>query len=114
MNECVLVADLQARHPPRLHVGMVAVRDVDRAPAAERAFVVVAEILQTVQVVQVPFDRAMLAIDLQREQRLVAARKTRRLEAGERAVGEACQEQAGILGRDGFAACRSARACARG
>src|ERR1044071_5061909 len=34
MGERVLVADLQPRHPPMLHVGMVAVGDVDAAPAA--------------------------------------------------------------------------------
>src|SRR5690606_12917524 len=39
VDEAVLVADRQPRHPPLVHVGMVAVGDVDRAPAAERAFV---------------------------------------------------------------------------
>ena len=37
MDERVLVADLQARHPPVLHVRMVAVGDVDAAPAAHAA-----------------------------------------------------------------------------
>ena len=65
VDEGVLVADLQAGHPPVLHVGMVAVGDVDRSPAAQRAFVAVVEVLQAVQVVQVPGDRGVLAVDLE-------------------------------------------------
>src|SRR5688572_2429318 len=54
VDERVLVADLQAGHPPVLHVGLIAVGDVDAAPAADAALVVVIEVLQPVQVVQVP------------------------------------------------------------
>ena len=54
VDEGVLVADLQARHPPVLHVGLVAVGDVDAAPAAHAALVAVIEVLQAMQVVQVP------------------------------------------------------------
>src|SRR5262249_34894677 len=45
MNEGMLVADLQSRHPPVLHVGMVAIRDVDAAPSADASLVLVIEIL---------------------------------------------------------------------
>src|SRR5436190_23197313 len=53
MREGVLVADLQARHPPVLHVRLVAVGDVNVAPAAHATFVLVIEILEAVQVVQI-------------------------------------------------------------
>src|SRR5665213_1432830 len=49
MHERVLVADLQARYPPVFHVGMIAVGDMDAAPAAELALVAVGEIVQAVQ-----------------------------------------------------------------
>src|SRR5688572_21403599 len=39
MDERVLVADLQPRHPPVLHVRVIAVGDVDRSPAAQDSFV---------------------------------------------------------------------------
>ena len=74
VNKGVLVADLQARHPPVLHVGLVAVGDVDRPPAAQLALVAVVEVLQAVQVVQIPLERGLLAVDLQRVKRLVATR----------------------------------------
>ena len=54
MDEGVFVADLQPGHPPVLHVRMVAIGDVDAAPAAQAAFVAMIEILQAMQVVQVP------------------------------------------------------------
>ena len=94
MDEGVLVADLQARHPPVLHVGMIAVGDVERAPAAQPALVAVIEILQPVQIVQIPGDRGVLAVDLERVERLVAAGVAGRLEGGERAVGEAGEKRA--------------------
>ncbi len=64
------------------------------------AFVAVVEILQPVQVVQVPEDRGVLAVDLERVERLVAAGVARRLEGGQRAVVEARQERAGVVDAD--------------
>ena len=80
VDEGVLVADLQAGHPPLAHVGMVAVGDVDRCASRGRAFVAVVEVLQAMQVVQVPVDRGVLAVDLERVERLVAAGVARRFE----------------------------------
>ncbi len=66
VDEGVLVADLEAEDPPVLHVGMVAVGDVDRGPAtALVAFVGVREILEPVQVVQVPLQKPLPAVDLE-------------------------------------------------
>src|ERR1051325_4896590 len=73
MNERVLVTDLQARHPPFAHVGMVAVADVDAAPAAQASFVAMLEVLQPVQIVQVPGNGSVLAVDLESVEGLVAA-----------------------------------------
>src|SRR3989442_10450816 len=90
MNEAVFVADLQAWHPPLVHVRMVAtvVGDVNRAPAAQLALVLVIEVLQAVQGVQIPRNARVLAVDLKRVKRLVSARVTPALERGERAVAE--------------------------
>src|SRR5262245_38904241 len=54
VNERVLVTDLEARHPPMLHVGMIAIGDVHAAPATHAPFSVLIEILDAVQVVQIP------------------------------------------------------------
>ena len=79
---------------------MLAIGDVQAAPSAQLAFVAMIEVLQPMQVVQVPHDRRVLAVDLERVQRLVSARVARRLEGGERAVVEARQEQAGVVDPD--------------
>src|SRR5262249_24566206 len=63
VHEGVLVANLEARHPPVLHVGLVAVGNVDRPPAADDRVVAVVEVLESVQVVQVPLERGLLAVD---------------------------------------------------
>src|SRR5437762_1740022 len=54
VHEAVLVAYLESRYPPFSHIRMVAIGDMDRAPAADASLVRVGEILQPVQVVQVP------------------------------------------------------------
>jgi hypothetical protein len=54
VNERVLIADLQPGHPPVLHVGMIAVRDVNALPSPQPPFIAVIEILETVQVVEIP------------------------------------------------------------
>ena len=54
MNKTVLVTDLQAGHPPLAHVRMVAIGNMDSAPATEPAFVAVFEVLQPVEIMQIP------------------------------------------------------------
>src|SRR5437016_6446549 len=97
MDERVLVTNLQARHPPVLHIRMIAVGDVNRAPAPQPPLVAVIEELQSMQIVQVPADRRMLAVDLQSVQRLVPARVASRFESRQRPVAESGQEGAGIV-----------------
>ncbi len=68
---------VQTGHPPVLHLRMIAIRNVDAAPAACEAFILVVEILETVQFVQVPEHGRVLAIDLESVQRLLPARVAR-------------------------------------
>src|SRR5258708_6248859 len=56
MHKAVLVADLQARDPPFVHIRMIAIGDMERPPAAHPAFVLVIEVLQPMKVVQIPED----------------------------------------------------------
>ena len=88
MNKRVFVPDLQTGHPPLLHVRVVPVGNVNAFPAAQPAFIAMIEIFQPVQIVQVPSNRRMLAIDLERVKRLVSARVASRLKRGERAIAE--------------------------
>src|SRR5262245_60395489 len=91
VDERVLVADLQAGHPPVLHIRMIAVGDVDAAPAAQLPLVSMVEPLEPVEIVEIPSRRGVLAVDLERVERLVPARVPRRLEERERSVLEACE-----------------------
>ena len=54
MDEAVFVANLQTGHPPMVHVGMVAIGDVNRSPAAQYPFVAMIEVAEPVQIVQIP------------------------------------------------------------
>ena len=49
VNETMFVANLQAGHPPFVHVRMVSVGDVNCAPAAHAALVAMFKVLQAVQ-----------------------------------------------------------------
>ena len=64
MNESMLVADAQAGHPPLIHVRHVAVGDVYAAPTAGGGVVAVVEKLEPVEVVQIPADGGIGAVDL--------------------------------------------------
>jgi hypothetical protein len=57
----------------------------------------VIEVLEPVQIVQVPGDRGVLAVDFEGVQGLVAAGVPRGLERGQRAVAEPGQERAGVV-----------------
>ena len=100
MDERVLVSDLQSGHPPVLHVRVIAVADVHAPPAAQLAFVAMVEPLQAMEVVQVPARRGVLAVDLQRVERLVTARIARRFEERERAVLEPAEECTRVVDAD--------------
>ena len=66
MDEGVLVADAETGHPPFVHVGHVTVSDVHTAPAASDRVITVIEVLKAVQIVQIPADGGVGAVDLQR------------------------------------------------
>src|SRR5262245_11510025 len=76
---------------------MLAVGDVNAAPAAERPLGPVIEPLQSMQIVQVPLDRSLLAVDLESVEGLVAAGIARGFEQPKRAILEAAEERAGII-----------------
>ena len=86
MNERVLVSDLQARHPPVLHIRMIAVGDVDASPSAQLALIAMIEELDAMQIVEIPLGGRMLAVDFERIQRLVPARVAGGFKGCERAV----------------------------
>src|SRR5207302_10493617 len=67
------------------------------APSPQAALVAMIEILQAMQVVQIPLRRRVLAVDFKRIKRLVASRVSRGLERRQRSVLEPAQERAGIV-----------------
>src|SRR5690606_42036980 len=82
VNERVLVSDRKARHPPPVHIRLIAVSDKDGTPAANEGVVTVIKVFQPVQVVKIPTDRSMLAVDLEGVQRFVASGGTRDRKSG--------------------------------
>src|ERR1700722_10761340 len=97
VDEGVFVANLQARHPPVFHIRMVAVRDVEGAPAPQFTFVAMVKVLQPMQIMEIPGNGSIFAINFKSIKRLVAARVTGGLEGGQRAVVETSQERAGVV-----------------
>ena len=57
MDEGMLIAYLQARHPPPLHVGVVAVADVNALPSAQTPFIAMIEELEAMEIMQIPSRR---------------------------------------------------------
>ncbi len=100
MHERVLVADLQTGHPPIAHVGLIPIADVDITPSTNNRIVVVIEVLQSVQIVQIPRERRLFAIHLESVERLVPTSVTGRLENGGRAVLEFRQKSTGVVDSD--------------
>ena len=100
VRERMLVANLQTRYPPMAHVGLIAIGDMHAAPAANDRFVAVVEVLQAMQVVQIPTHAGMFAVDFERVERLVAASITRRFEQSERTVVRNGTGSAGIIDPD--------------
>ena len=79
---------------------MIAVRDVERPPAAHDSLIAMVEILQTVKVVEVPKDRGVFAIDFERVEGLMTASVASGFERRERAICEARKEEAGVVDAD--------------
>src|ERR1043166_2566843 len=97
MNESVFITDLQTRYPPVLHVRMFAIGDVDRAPAAQPAFIAIIEVLQAVEIVQIPENGSAFAVNLKSVEGFVATRITGEFESCERTVVQTGQERAGVI-----------------
>ena len=73
MDKAVFVANRQTGHPPLVHVGVVAIGHMDAFPAAHVACIGVVKHLQAMEVVKIPFEAHILAVDFKRVERLVAA-----------------------------------------
>src|SRR5262249_53892140 len=97
VDKGVLIADLEAGKPPFGHVRMVTVGDVKGTPATNTAFVAMIEILQAMQIVEVPEEGSMLAVDFEGIESLVSAGIASRFERRQRAVAEPGQERARIV-----------------
>src|SRR5256885_200575 len=102
MNKRMLVSDLKPRHPPMLHVRMVAVAYMDASPAPQLPFIAVIEVLNAVQIVQVPNRGGTLPVDFERIESFVAARITGRFERRQRAVFKPAQKRASVIDPDGL------------
>ena len=81
---------------------MVAVGRVDAGPTATIAGDSVVEVVEAVEVMQVPLEGLVLAVDLERVEGLVAAGVAGGLELRDRAVFEAAQEDGGVVDGDGL------------
>ena len=102
MHEAVFITDLQARNPPFTHIGMIAIGDMDAAPAAEAAFVTVLEILKAVEVVEVPKNGSVFAVDFEGVEGFVSASISCGFERGERSVPKPGEESTGIIDANFF------------
>ena len=88
VNESVLIADLETGYPPVAHIRMIAIGDVDALPAAKVTLIGVVEIFEAMEIMEVPFDRCFLAVDLKCVERLMAAGVASGFEGREGAVFE--------------------------
>src|SRR5258707_7900027 len=96
----MLVSDLQTGNPPVRHIWMLTIGDMKLAPAAYMALIAMIEILETMQIVQVPRNRRVLAVNFESVQRLVAAGVARRLERRKRPVAKTREEDTRVIDSD--------------
>src|SRR5262245_51941397 len=102
MNEGVFVSDLQSGHPPALHIWMISICHMDASPATDQPLIAVIEVLDAMEIVQVPKCGSMLSVDFERVERLVAARVSCRFKRRERSIAEPAEKCAGIVDSDLF------------
>ena len=97
MNEGVFVADTETRNPPFVEIGVVTITDMDAAPASDHALVRVIEILEAIEIVKIPPDGRIFAVDFERVEGLVSPGVTGRLKETKGPVGKVAVEEAGIV-----------------
>src|SRR5262245_26841078 len=97
MNEGMLVSDLQSRDPPALHIWMISICHMDASPATHQPLIAVIEVLDAMEIVEVPKCRSMLSIYFERVERFVAARVSCRFKRRERSIAEPAEKCAGIV-----------------
>ena len=102
MNEAMFVANLQAWHPPLTHVRMVTICHMNCAPTPNAALIAMLEILQTVQIVQVPENGGMFTINLERIKCFMPSGVAGGLKRRKGAIFKAGKKSAGIIDSDAF------------
>ena len=100
VDEGMLVTKAEAGDPPISGVGVVAVRDMDAGPPSGFAGDVVIEVGETVEVVEVPGERLVVAVDFEGFECFVSTGVAGGLEDGGGAVFETGEEGAGVVDRD--------------
>ena len=101
MDERMLITNLKTWNPPITHIGLVPVRNVNASPASYNRLVRMIEILEPMQIMQIPSDTCVFAVDFQGVKGFVAACIAGRLEESERAVIEVAEERASVVDVDG-------------
>src|SRR5262245_57787659 len=102
MNKAMFIPNLEAGNPPFGHVRVFAITDMDGSPAANATFVPVFEILEPMQIVKIPENGGVLAVNLEGVKRFMAARITGGFEGRKRTIAEPGEECAGVVDPYGF------------
>src|SRR5690625_6581314 len=71
MDEGMLITHRQTGNPPFVHVRLITIGHMDISPAAGGGVPTIFKILQTVQILQIPPNGSLLAIDLEGIERFV-------------------------------------------
>jgi len=100
VDEGVFVTEAEAGNPVVAGIRVIAIGGVDGGPAAAVAGDAVVEIAEVVEIVKIPSERFLFAVDFEGVQRFVAAGVTSGFEDGERAVFKPGEEGAGIVDGD--------------
>src|SRR5690606_10299809 len=97
MYKTMFIPDTCAWNPPSVHIRLIAVRDEHRPPAANHRFVVMVKKLKPVHVVQIPPNRRVFAVNLEREKGFVASGIPCGLKKSKRAIAEMTMKKTGII-----------------
>ena len=96
----MLIAYAKAGNPPFVQVRVIPITYMDAAPATHRALVGVIEILKTIEVVEIPSNGSVFAVNLESVECLVASSVSSRLEESQRPVGKVAVKKAGVVNGD--------------
>ena len=100
MDEGMFVAEAEARDPPVAGVRVVAIGDVDAGPAACFSWDVMVEVSEAVEIVEVPREGFVMAVDLEGLVRFMTAGVAGGFEDGGGAIFKTGKESAGVIDGD--------------